>query len=271
MKRTILTALALSGALALGACGSTDTGAGSGTSQEAPAASAAKVGDTVDLAELATKSSAAVKDKGTAVVTTEMGGDGTMEGGVDFGGKSPAMSLNLTLESGNQSTQVVLLDGVMYMGGDDYVELTGGKRWIKIDPEGKDMMSQMAGPMLEQMGSAFGNPAEALKAYEGAKGTVTKVEDGAVTYSVKLTKEQLAAGVKAQAAGIPGITDKALEQLPDGVTYEMKLSDEYLPMTLQTDLGKGDKMTMIYSRWGEPVDIKAPAASEVGTFQMPTG
>ncbi len=51
----------------------------------------------------------------------------------------------------------------------------------------------------------------------------------------------------------------------------MKLSDEYLPMAVQTDLGNGDKMTMLYARWGEPVDVAAPAASEVGTFQMPTG
>ncbi len=86
MKRTILTALALSGALALGACGSTDadTGTTAGTSQEAPAAASAKVGDTVDLAELATKSSAAVKEKGTAFVSMELGTDGVMEGGVDF-------------------------------------------------------------------------------------------------------------------------------------------------------------------------------------------
>ncbi len=271
MKRTILTALALSGALALGACGSTDTDTGTkaGSSQEAPAASSAKVGDTVDLAELATKSSAAVKDKGTAFVAMELGADGVMEGGVDFSGASPKMSM--TTKAEGETMQIVYLDKVMYMGGDSFADLTGGKKWIKIDPEGDDLMSKSMGPMLGQMESAIGNPAEALKAYEGAKATVTKVEEDATTYSVKLTKEQLAAGVKAQAAGIPGVTEEALKQLPDGVTYEMKLSDGYLPMTVETDLGNGEKMTMIYARWGEPVDVKAPAASEVGTFQMPTG
>ncbi len=114
--------------------------------------------------------------------------------------------------------QIVYLDKVMYMGGDSFAEVTGGKKWIKIDPEGEDLMSKSMGPMLGQMESAIGNPADALKAYEGAKATVTKVEDGAVTYSVKLTKEQLAAGVKAQAAGIPGVTEEALKQLPDAAS-----------------------------------------------------
>ncbi len=271
MKRTIITALALSGALALGACGSTDSGTGTtaGTSQEAPAAASAKVGDTVDLADIATKSAAAVKEKGTAYVAMELGPDGVMEGGVDFSGASPKMSM--TTESEGQTMQVVYLDKVMYMGGDSFKEVTGGKKWIKISADGDDLMSKTMGPMLGQMESAVGNPAEALKAYKGAKATVTKVQDGVTTYSVKLTKEQLAAGVKAQGAGIPGLTEKALEQLPDGVTYELALGDDLLPRSVQTDLGNGEKMTMMYARWGEPVDVKAPAASEVGTFQMPTG
>ncbi len=30
-------------------------------------------------------------------------------------------------------------------------------------------------------------------------------------------------------------------------------------------------MTMTYSKWGEPVTVTAPPASEVGTFEVPKG
>ncbi|MBM6400143.1 hypothetical protein [Phycicoccus sonneratiae] len=271
MKRSILSALALSGALVLGACGSAtnDTAGGSkaAATSEAPAAASAKVGDTVDLAELATKSSAAVKEKGTAHMTMQAATSGTIEADADYSGDSPKMAMTVS-ESGD-TFQMVYLDKVMYMGGDSFAEMTGGKKWIKIDPQGDDMMSKMMGPMLDQMESTVANPAEQLKGVEGATATVTKVADGVTTYQVKLSKEQLAAMVKKQAAGLPGLTEEALKKVPDGVTYDMSVDAEGLPVTVAMDMG-GEKMTITYSKWGEPVEVKAPAASEVGTFQMPT-
>lgn len=273
MKRTILTALALSGALALGACGSTDAGTGSaaGTSQEAPAAASAKVGDTVDLAELATKSSAAVKDKGTAHMSMKTAGQGagTIEADADYSGDTPKMTMTVTADDG--AFEMVYIDKVMYMGADDFKEMTGGKKWLKIDPQGDDAMSKMMGPMLSQMETTVANPAEQLKQFEGAKAEVTKVENGVTTYKVTLTKQQLSDMVKKQAAGLPGVTEEALKQMPEGVTYDMSVDAEGLPTTVAMDMGGDNNITITYSKWGEPVEVKAPAASEVGTFQMPTG
>ncbi|QIM20041.1 hypothetical protein G7075_00955 [Phycicoccus sp. HDW14] len=270
MKRTIVTALALSGALALGACGSTtaDTGTGSkaGTSQEAPAA-AVKVGDTVDLAELATKSSAAVKDKGSAHMTMDLGAEGKAEADVDYSGTSPKMAMTMTVSG--EKLDLVYVDKVMYMGGASFAQMAGGKKWIKIDPNGKDQMSQMMGPMLGQMESSMSNPAEQLKGFEGAKATVKSIEGGNTTYTVKLTKEQLAAAVKKQAAGVPGLTEESLKQMPDGMTYDLTFDKDQLPLTMSMDVS-GQALKMTYSKWGEPVSIKAPAASEVGTFELPT-
>ena len=270
MKRTILSALALSGALALGACGSTTagTGASTGTSAEAPAAASAKVGDTVDLAELAARSSAAVKDKGTAHMTMDMGTEGTMEADVDYGGEGPRMAMTMT--TSGETLQMVYVDKVMYMGGASMAEMTGGKTWIKIDPAGDDMMSKMMGPVLTQMESAMGNPAEQLTVYKGAEATVKSVEGGVRTYTVTLTKEQLTAAMSAQKEALPGLDEEGLKQIPEkGVTYDLSLDADDLPVAMSMDVS-GQALTMTYSKWGEPVDVAAPAASDVGTFELPT-
>lgn len=275
MKRTIITALALSGALALGACGSTDadTGTKAGTSQEAPAAASAKVGDTVDLAELGAKSSAAVKAKRTSHMTMDLGSEGTAEADVDYSGASPKMAMSMT--TSGEKLQIVYIDKVMYMGGESFAEMSGGKKWIKIDPNGKDMMSQMMGPMLGQMESSVSNPAGELANLKGVKATVSKVDASGTTYAVKLTPEQIKEMVKNQAAGIPGVSEDSLKkmiesnQMPDGLTYDLTIDAEGLPSTIVTGM-KGATVKMTYSKWGEPVDVKAPAASEVGTFELPT-
>ncbi|MGG5260682.1 hypothetical protein [Phycicoccus avicenniae] len=277
MKRTIVSALALSGALVLGACGSAtnDTGTGSkaAATSEAPAAATAKVGDTVDLAELGAKSQAATQAKRTSHMTMDMGSQGKAEADVDYSDGATKMSMSMDAEG--EKLQIVYADKVMYLGGDSFAELAGGKKWIKIDPKGKDMMSQMMGPMIGQMESSMSNPAGELANLKGTKATVTKVENGVTTYEVKLTAEQMKEMVKKQASGIPGVSEDALKQMlesnamPDGLTYELSIDAEGLPTKVVAGL-KGQAVTMEYSKWGEPVDIKVPAASEVGTFEMPT-
>ncbi|GIL37411.1 hypothetical protein [Phycicoccus sp. DTK01] len=274
MKRTVLSVLALSGALVLGACGSStnETSSGSGSAASSSAAQetqapTAKVGDTVELKTLAEQSAAAVQAKKTAHMSMTTGSEGTIEADLDYSGSSPKMAMDMS-ESG-ESFKVVYIDKVMYMGGDTFKEMAGGKPWIKIDPSADDAMSKMMGPMLSQMESAMANPTEQLKDVEGVPGTVTKVENGVTTYEVKLSKEQLAEMVKKQAASMPGVTEEALKQMPDGVSYEMSFDAEGLPQTVTTDLA-GQKLVMKYSKWGEPVTVEAPPASEVGSFEMPT-
>ncbi len=267
MTRTILSALALSGALVLGACGSTTAGSGASAGAAAPAASA-KVGDTVDLVELATRSSAAVKDKGTAHMTMDLGSEGSMEADVDYGDTGPRMAMTMT--TSGETLEMVYVDTVMYMGGASMAEMAGGRSWIKIDPAGDDMMSKMMGPVLTQMESVMGNPAEQLAAYEGARATVKTVEGGVTTYTVTLTKEQLTAAMSAQKEALPGLGAEALKRIPaTGVTYDLSLDADDLPVAMSMD-ASGQALTMTYSTWGEPVDIAAPAASDVGTFEPPT-
>ncbi|GGL32114.1 hypothetical protein H9L10_10105 [Phycicoccus endophyticus] len=269
MKRTIVSAVAVAGALALGACGSTatETAGEASTSAAAPAAAGGSVGDTVTLADLAASMSAAVKDKGSAHVQVEVPDQGAMEADVDYSGDAPAMSMSTT-QSG-ESVQVLYVDKVLYLSSDSMSEVAQGKKWLKIVPDGEDMMSQMMGSTLEQMESSMGNPADQLGALQDTPATVTDVDGDSVTYTVTLTKAQLKKQLQSKAETIPGLSEDSIEQLPDGVSYELTVDGESLPTALSMDVG-GQTMTMTYSKWGEPVEVSAPPAAEVGSFEMPT-
>lgn len=279
MARTVLSVLALSGALVLGACGTQSAGTGAGTAATAASASAAgssskagssaKVGDLVPLKELATRCAAAVKAKGTAHLTTKAGASGEMEADVDFRGSAPKMSMTTT--EGGETVRMVYLDKVIYLGGDSMASMSGGKPWVKISAGGDDLMSQLMGPLLTQMQSSTGNPAEQLKAYGDVDATVKAASGGVTTYTVRLTRAQLEKAVQTQTQGMPGLSAGAVKQLPVGrVSYDLALDANNLPLSLTMDLGTSS-VDVTYSKWGDPVRVTAPPASEVGTFRMPTG
>lgn len=266
MKRTTLSAAVLAGALALGACGSATTN-GAATNKAEQTVTTAKVGDEVALADLTTASMEAVKAKRTAHMTMAMGSQGTVESDIDYGadGKTPSMAMTMTAEG--QSFQMVYVDKVMYMGGEMFAQMAGGKKWIKISADGTDQMSKMMGPMLSQMESSMSNPVQSLAGVQGLKAKVTKVEGDSTTYAVTLTKAQLTELAKKQ-SGLPGADEQSLSSVPATVTYDMTLGKDGLPQKMDMKLG-AESMTMTYSKWGQPVKIAAPPASEVGTFSMP--
>ena len=81
---------------------------------------------------------------------------------------------------------------------------------------------------------------------------------------MKLTKDELS---KLQDQ-LPGLGADAAKSLPDGIEYSITLDKDQLPTLVETKVqGQSVKVTM--SKWGEAVTIKAPPASEVGTFSMP--
>lgn len=266
MKNRVICALAAAAALTLGGCGSsaTETSASSSTSASASASVAAKVGDTLDAAELAALSSAVVQEKRTSHMAIDMGDQGSIDADVDYNMGTPKMAM--TMDVAGEKMEIIYVDKVMYMSGDAFGDMTDAK-WIKMDPKGEDEFSKMMAPTLTQMESSMKDPAQQLEIYEGATATVTKVDGDLTTYEMKVTQEQLSKALKAQTADIPGLTEETLKQLPDGMTYSMVLNGAGLPQSLTTDFA-GTAMTVIYSKWGEPVDVKAPPASEVGTVDL---
>ena len=270
MNRRTIGALTLSGALALGACGSATTaepGAGpdatSSTSAPAEAEGAsAKVGDVVDLKELSVLSAAAVEAKGTAHLTQETAGEGALEGQVDYSQPSPRLAMSI--EDADGPFRMILVDATLYLGGPDAADADPEKPWLKLDPTANDEFSAMFAPLVAEMESAMANPAEALAADVVREGTVTAVDVDSTTYQVVLTKAQLEQTLKAATKGLPGITETSVATLPETLTYTFSLTRDHLPLVVVVDLPDG-AVTTTYSKWGEPVDIEAPPAELVDT------
>jgi hypothetical protein len=269
MKKTTIAAGTLAVALGLSACGSSGGDSGSkaassasSSSSSSSAAPVAKVGDTVDISEAMSKSAEAVKAKKTGHMAMSLGSAGKMEADVDYGAASPSMSM--TMDMGGQSMNIVLVDKKLYMGGDMFAAMAGGKKWVKADPNGTDPLSQQLKPMFEQMDQMVANPAQQFAGMKGVKGTVTKADASGTTYDIKLTKEQLAA----QSGNLPGMDAETLKNLPNGLNYSITLDKESLPTLVETEVA-GQKVAITMSKWGEGVKIAAPPASEIGTLQMP--
>lgn len=267
MKITAVAAAVLAATLGLAACGSadsgTDTGAKTGSSSSSATKDAGtKVGDTVDFADVMAKSAMAVKDKKTGHMSMDMASLGAMEADVDYGRGSPAMSM--TMEISGQKMQILLVDKAFYMGGDMFSAMTGGKKWIKADPEGSDPLSQQLAPLFDQMDSMVANPAQQFADMKGVKATVSKTDSSSTTYDVRLTKDELSK----LALQLPGVGADAAKNLPDGIEYTITLDKDQLPTVVETQVqGQSVKVTM--SKWGEPVKITAPPAGQVGTLELP--
>jgi hypothetical protein len=263
-----LSALAL--AVSLTACGDKAGSDGANTSgggEEAAnslVALAKKVGD-----QTAEESSAHM------VFTGGAGGmEVNGEGDIKTGGDNPAIKMDMGTPQGEMS--LVLLDGVLYMKMP--AELSPGKPWIKIDSKDRsNPVAQALGSLTDQM-RQNADPRQTLEQFQEA-GTITSTEEvelnGEQTTHYKITvdvqklvENQKDATLKKamQDAIKSGLKDFPVDlwvndqDLPVRMTIEMPTADptsgKSVPATVQVD----------YTKWGEPVDIQAPPADQVGEF-----
>ena len=110
----------------------------------------------------------------------------------------------------------------------------------------------------------MGNPAAVMAKVPNAKATVKSVDATGTTYAVTITKEQLQALESSDTAALGSLTGGALSQLPETLSYDYTVSSDHLPVRMVMKVG-GSGVTMTFSKWGEPIRIQAPPASEVGT------
>lgn len=268
-SRSLAAVAALSLTVALGACGSTesgttaDAGSGSSATSAAPAAAKHKVGDTVELDEVYPDIAAAMKAKKTYTVKGTAA-DGDVSAAIRTEGDTTAMKMDTTMEG--KDTTVLLIDGVMYLGGMEGLE--AGKKYLKVDPKGDDPMSKLMGPMLSQLTESM-DPVAGLEQLDGLKAKVIEVDGGTTTYEMTVSVEQQEQMAKKQLEKM-GMGDT---KIPSSVeikplTIKQKVGADNLPISVEATGGTDGSLSMTYADWGKPVDVQAPPESEVGTFDM---
>jgi hypothetical protein len=264
MRRTALPAAVLALGVLLGACD----------------------GDSVSFADarsLADGATAAVQGK-TARFTTDVTA-GTMRsksgGQARFAGTGTALAM--TTDFLGEPLELRLVDKTVFakVPESSREEVTEGKPWVKVSPDGTDPFSQVLGGSLDQLAKQ-NDPVRALEQVRRA-GTLTGSERGeldgvpAEHYRLDIDLEKLAGDLPA------GLSAEAVGELRGKVAkfpMELWLDDAHQPLQVMLDLapvlaasGVPDsakaRISTRYTDWGTQVDVQAPAPDQIG--EIPAG
>jgi hypothetical protein len=252
-KLSSIAAVVLLGSLTLSACGDKDDSAGD--KSDSTSSGGGKVALTqANFSDVLTDSQ--LKAKSAHVeMTIGMGGqEVAAEGDVAVGSSPKDAAVSMTMDmSPSMKLDMRLVDEVMYMNMGSMTE----DKYLKIDLTDKsNPFAKQYGQIMDQM-----DPAKQMETFKDA-----------VTSFEKKGEAQTIDGVKAQPYVVKVDTTKikafkdlpeaSRSQVPDSIVYTMYVGSDDLLRRLEFDLA-GSKSTMNYSKWGEPVDIKAPPADEI--------
>jgi hypothetical protein len=276
MRKTGLVAAGLALTLALAGCGSKEAGIPSAANDSsAGGGSAPKVfGNALDLAGAVNNNS---KAKQSAKLSIEATGAMSMKGDGAFrvNGSDVAMKMSMDMGASIGKMEMVIVDKAFYMkmpttlagqGG-----LSAGKPWIKISADGTDPLSKTLGPLLENMGQSF-DVSKTMDQIKNA-GQITKSAketlDGQDTTHYWVTIDMLkAAQTQTDPALKKAAEDAAAKSGVKSMDMEIWVNTDNLPvqivMATPAVQGQTMNMKMKYLDWGQPVDITAPPADQIG-------
>lgn len=195
------------------------------------------------------------------VMTTGFGGQEIKaEGDTAVGATAADTKVSMKMELGSQgSMDLRVLKNVVYL---NFGPVTDNK-FAKID------LTDKSNPLVQQFGGILDSfdPSAQANAYKDAVTSVTKKGSGEKIDGVDTT----AYVVVIDPSKVTGASGSA--QLPKNFELTMYLGPDNLPRKVEGDLaaaGTTVKMSMLYSKWGEAVDIQAPPASQI-TDKNPFG
>jgi hypothetical protein len=253
-------------ALGTAACGGDDSS--SATDPSAKSSSSAAAADTaggeLTQASFFTAITDAQTKAGTSHVALQLGsGDQEIkaDGEVEVGRTVADTAISMTMDMGSAGAgkiAMVIVDNTFYI---NLGQMTGDK-FAKVNLEDD------SNPIAKQFGSITDqlDPSRQLAQFKDA-----------VTSLKKSGAPKKIGGVKAQPYEIVLDTTKikAFDELPAGaeasvpktLTYTMFVDSDHLLRRVQADVA-GSAVTVTYSKWGEPVDVKAPPSSQLSDLDL---
>lgn len=215
-------------------------------------------GDEVDAVALFGAIAAATVEAGSYEFETTMdaaGQDMSVSGAIQVGTEVSEANMRITSDVLGQETEMLVVDGQVFMELTEDMGFPGGGSWFTVDPEADDQLSQLMAESFEQIGSATDLTTE-LTAHPDLL-TVTLVGsatiDGVETTEYFVTVDDIAAFTDADDADVP------LSEL----SYSMWIDGDNLPRRMTTDAGGSASIDVTYSNYGADVDVQAPPADEV--------
>jgi len=213
--------------------------AGCGASKKHPAA-------TTDPSAFIDRVIDAMAGKGTAHLDLELGSTIAATADVDYAESGTEMVM--TMDMGTQKVRVVLAGGAMYL------QQTKGSKYLKIDRSDPAL-----GTLLGQVSSI--GPRDSL---EGIKPGLTKVVDkGKETVDGERLTHYVLTADSAKVKSNFGALGQNVK-LPKKISYDVYVDSGFLLRELRVTIS-GQKLVMKASKWGEPVTVSVPPASQVMT------
>lgn len=255
-RRAAAAAIVLPAVLGMAACGKNEAAApASGQTQASSAApstttQAPAAGQPYkDKAAFVAAMKAAGKDTTTAHVTMDMDAAGqkvSITGDTKVDATNPAMKMTMDMGQ-SMKIDMLLVDKKVYMKG--IPNMPAGK-WAVIDSSsslGKQLMQSLGQADPTKMYDQFG------AAVKDVKFVSEDTVDGDKTWKYDLTLD-----TKAMQAQLPADAKTAM---PASIDYTVWLDEKDHLRRVTFDLS-GVKANMMMSKYGEPIDVTAPAAAD---------
>lgn len=252
MKLAIVPVAVLVGVMSLTGCGGSAAPTAAPTAAPSSAASSAASSTTptptptpAQEGPLSTRVSAALasaksgRAKMTVATTDKNGKPQTMTSTSEFVVVRDKTNVKTAIAAGSDTLELLIVDGASYLK--DPAPKAGAKPWLKLDPNGKDLMSLLLGSIF----TLVGDPTFLFsKGWDKAAATKVGVEGGLTHYRVSGLE-------KGQAADL----------WVDGQDRPMKLTATSPGASAGAS---GGTVEIVYSDWGAPITVTAPPADQVG-------
>jgi hypothetical protein len=252
---TVRTAAAVVLPLTLAGCGASQHASTAGDPAARSGSSTRAVHQRVDSADFVAMVKAGASKLTTATFTMTMDMSGqqiSADGALDLTGESPAMAMSMNL--GGTGTA----EDMRLVGGSMYIAVPGGNgTFMKLD------LSDPHGP-LGSMGNTLGSldPQSLLDQVSPAMFKKV-VYDGTASVQGERLKRYTVTIDTGAVPMLKGMPSSATASLPKAMTYDMWLDGQGRMARLTMLMKKVLSMTLRYSHFGAPVDIKAPDPSRV--------
>jgi hypothetical protein len=190
---------------------------------------------------------------------TAAGQSGSITADVKGLGDPSSLALDMSAKLAGTQMQIVVVDKVLYVKAAAFSP-DPSKPWLKVG------LGDAGNPLSKVFDSA--NPANFTAYLKG----ITKFQDkGLQTVDGEQTRHYaVTVDTAKMLAGNPAFKGQDMSSLglPGQLTGDVFVNADNLPVKMSVTMGNVASFEAHFSKYGEPVDIKAPPADQVSTFSL---
>lgn len=256
VKKSLVGAIAVVSTLAVAGCGSAaDISGAQGVALNRSGFAASVSHATQQMRSVHMSGSFTVQGQRISVTADSSFGDHTLTGasGV-FRVSVPSMG----------TLQARLVGGVVYLNGAELgLGQVGGKPWVKVDlTDASNPIGAMFAKITENLGP--GQLLATLKNLSTLRSLGAETVDGVAATHYRVTVDTTKLG---SALGLDPSQLRGDVSLPRTLSYDVWVDAGSRPVRVSMAMSSF-AMELHFSRWGEPVHVVAPPASQVSSFSL---